>query len=103
MKADSNFKHVVVHGVSPPQAQDLSFAFAFAELHIVPARPFLQLAEMPLDGDAALERTDCFPAFYVICRPAEDVLYPVMPIINEAVLYSIGAQKLAANRTLSSW
>lgn len=38
-------------GDAPPQLQDL--ALAFAELHDIPVGPFLQSAEVPLDGSTA--------------------------------------------------
>lgn len=42
-----------VHGVVPPKVQDMTFAFA--ELHKVPVKPFLQPLQLPLNGRPALQ------------------------------------------------
>ncbi|KAK4831783.1 hypothetical protein QYF61_019096, partial [Mycteria americana] len=62
-------QHLRVHGVVPPQVQD--FALPLVELHEVPASPFLQPVQVPLDGSTTLWCISHSSQCGVICKLAE--------------------------------
>lgn len=62
----------LLHGVNSAQMQDLNFPFV--ELQEFPHGPFLQLAEVLLNGSAVLQHIDHSPQFDIICRFAESAL-----------------------------
>lgn len=69
-------QHVLVFfpGVAPSQGQD--FAFLLDELHEVPVRPFLQIAEVSLEGSMTHWRTHHSSQFCIICKVVENALCP---------------------------
>ena len=71
-------QHILVHGVVPPQVQDL--ALAFVELHEVPVSPFLQLVEVTLHGSTTLWCISDSSQF-VISKLAEGILCLIIQII----------------------
>ncbi|KAK4816773.1 hypothetical protein QYF61_022771 [Mycteria americana] len=58
-------------------------ALPLVELHEVPVRPFLQPAQVPLDGSMILWCISYFAQFCVISKLAEGTLCPIIHIINE--------------------
>ena len=74
-------QQVRVPEVVPPQ----DFALPLVELHEVPASPFLQPVEVPLDGSTTLWPISQSSQFCVICKLAEGTLWPIIQIINEDV------------------
>ncbi|KAK4824875.1 hypothetical protein QYF61_021082 [Mycteria americana] len=72
-----------VPGVVPPHVQD--FALAFAELHVVPVRPFPQPVKVPQDGSTILWCISHSSQFAVISKLAEGTLCSIIQIINEDV------------------
>ena len=70
-------------GIIPPLIQE--FTFHLVELLEVPVNPFVQPAEVPLDGSTTLWCISHFSQFCIISELAEGMLCPIIQIVNEDV------------------
>ncbi|KAK4818982.1 LOW QUALITY PROTEIN: hypothetical protein QYF61_022649 [Mycteria americana] len=77
----SSPQNILVHGVVPPQVQDL--ALLLVEVHEVPVSPFLQPVEVPLDGSMTLWCISHSSQFGVIRQLAEGTLCPIIHVTTE--------------------
>ena len=66
-------------------SSDAELALPFAELSKVPACPFLQPVEVPLDGSTTLWCISHSSQFYVLSNLAESTRCPVIQIMNGGV------------------
>lgn len=79
---------ILVYGVVPSHVQD--FSFPFVDICEVSASPLSQPVQVPLNGNTTFWCISHSSQFCVSCKLAEGALCPIVHVINEDVVLTLG-------------